>query len=156
MLSPPGPPAGLAEEITAAVMADRRRRPMRRWAAITALAAAALVLLTVGMRLWRPPTPPAGPVSVAKAGQSIRDAASKAGDVGTRFVNKAASEAVGRAVKLLPPMPPISMDGAAAPSLAPLRDTAAGVSTGLAPVTDSAMRAVNMFFRDAPFGTNPG
>jgi hypothetical protein len=36
-----------------------------------------------------------------------------------------------------------------------LISTAEEVATGLTPVTDSAQRAVKVFFRDLPFGLKP-
>ncbi|MBY0229183.1 MAG: hypothetical protein K2W96_07900, partial [Gemmataceae bacterium] len=61
------------------------------------------------------------------------------------------------AAKLLPPMGTLEPGPLPEPpSLGPLADAAGDVQAGLAPVADSARRAVNLFFRDLPMGRDPG
>jgi hypothetical protein len=69
------------------------------------------------------------------------------------LTSRTADEAVGRTRGLLPrvsgPIAPRAEDLLGAPART-LRGTAAGVTSGLAPLTDSARRAVGLFFRDLP------
>ncbi len=149
-LAAPEPPAGLADAITAALLAARRPRP-HRWAHVGALAAAAALLLAVGLGLRLPTQPRPERQAVAK-GPSLRETAAKAGDAGARLFNGT----VERAKHYLPTVGPVPMESSPDPALRPLRETADGVTAGLAPVTDSARRAVNVFFRDMPLGLKPG
>jgi len=147
---PPEPPPGLAGVITAAVLDERHRRHARprRWVPVAALAAVAALLLAVGLGVWRPGPPRPAVVR----GPSLRDTATRAEKAGRRLLDNT----VGTAASLLPQVERPIMGPMPEPALRPLRDTADGVTVGLAPVTDSARRAVHVFFRDMPLGLKPG
>jgi hypothetical protein len=167
LLSPPVPPADLADRIAARLgneaRASRRRR-LRRFAPWAALAAAA-VLLVVLLATRRPvpepvkegpspteitqptPTQPAAP---------LRDSVAEAGAAVASLTSRTATKTIDQTASLLPLLPAPTMeglsDGPTIEPMEPLREASSGVSAGFAPVTDSARRAVSLFFRDLPMG----
>ena len=154
-LSPPSPPAGFARRVCAALLADRPSRPvLRRLAPWAGLLAAAGLLLAVGLRSVPPPA--AVPVPAPQAAQQddpdLRGSVARA----TTAVADAASSTVQQAARFLPPMGVLEQGPLPEPALEPLVDAAGEVQAGLAPVADSARRAVNLFLRDLPMGRNPG
>jgi hypothetical protein len=174
LLGPPVPPPALTDRVTARLCAEaaaRRRR--RRLTSVVALAAAALLLLALGRVGWpfrgQPAGPvPAGPLAAAPA-EPLRDSMAQAGDAVAALTARTATATVDQTTTLLPlvtgaALDPfaVALDGARPedgpmpmdPPMAPLREASAGVSAGLAPVADSARRAVGLFFRDLPLGSN--
>lgn len=157
-LSAPASPEGLAERITAALLADRPARAIRpgRWGPLAALAAAAAsLLLAVSLFTPRPAPPEQKPIVNADR-PSLHDAARKARQAGERLIVRTAEGTMDRASSLFPPVHSVPLEPDPAPALKPLRETADEVKAGMAPVTNSAGRAVNLFFRDLPLGLKPG
>jgi hypothetical protein len=138
------------------------------------LAAAAAVLVVVSAWLLRPGTPPDNPIgdstqqasttqpapSPEKPGDESPDLSEAVSEVGSAVVSAAtrttdAAAAQGRAfLPLVPsaPMPSFSVSTTMEPTRS-LKEAGQGVSDGLAPVTDSARRAVDLFIRDlSPMG----
>jgi hypothetical protein len=159
-LTPPELPAGLEDRITAAVLADHRNRSSfaRRWGPVVALVAAASLLLVVVTWGWRPssPTVPVRVPVVRNERPSLREVAQKARQAGERLIARAAVDTAEQAASLFPPVGPVSIEPNTGPALKPLRETADEVRAGMAPVTTSARRAVNLFLRDLPLGLKPG
>jgi hypothetical protein len=172
LLRPPTPPADLADRLVARLCAEARARQVRPWrrrlAALAGLAAAAVVLLALG--LWfswpitgRPLDPQAtqGPRPHEPPGPPLREPVARAGQAVAALTSRTAGDTVDRTTTLFPlvgrsPLDPLPKEPAdVGPKLEPLREAADGVSAGLAPVTDSARRAVNLFFRDLPRGSGP-
>jgi hypothetical protein len=158
-LAPSAPPAGLAARITASLHEEvRARRRHRRWrfAPAAGLVAAASLLLLLGMRLAWPTRDDSPPPTVTLA-EPFRDSIGRAGTAITSLTARSAETTVENTSSLLPlvstpalpPMPEIE------PPLEPFLEASTGVATGLAPVTDSAGRAVRLFMRDLPFRSTP-
>lgn len=154
-LVPAAPPADLAARITASLhreARDQRRRRLRRFAPLVGLVAAASLLLVLGLQIaWPVRDDPAPQHAIARA-EPFRDSIGRAGTALASLTTQTAESTVENTLPLLPlvnsqaipPMPTIE------PPLEPLREASTGVSTGLAPVTDSAQRAVRLFMRDLP------
>ena len=160
-LAPPAPPADLAARITASLRAEARDRHGRRWrkfAPLVGLVAAASLLLVLGTRLTRPvgdeSAPRASDASLTRA-EPFRDSIGRAGSALATLTTQTAGTTVEntssvfplvnpQSLQPMPPMPPLE-----AP-LEPFREASTGVASGLAPVTDSAQRAVRLFMRDLP------
>ena len=157
-LAPPAPPADLAARITASLCREVRDRRRRKIAPLVGLAAAASLLLVLGMRLAWPvgddSAPRASNAPITRA-EPFRDSIGRAGTALATLTTQTAGTTVEhtssvfplinpQALQPMPPMPPLE-----AP-LEPFREASTGVSTGLGPVTDSAQRAVRLFMRDLP------
>ncbi len=169
LLTPIRPPTDFTDRLTTLLVEEvsSHKRPRRRYLPVLALAAAALVLIALGIRSWLlvpshpEPKQPLLVVQPPKAPEEpapLRDAMAQAGSAFARLTTRTASETVGETASLLPllPQPAIEVLGTGSAPLAtpmePLRQASAGVSEGLSPVTDSARRAVSLFFRDMPLG----
>jgi hypothetical protein len=174
-LTPPAPPAGLADRLARGLLAEarvRRRRLLRRRAvAFAGLAAAAGLLVALGVWAWQPgpvnPDQP-GPVAVVpgvrppdapdERAAPLRDSVAQAGQAVAALTSRTASDTIDQTASLLPfvggsGLEPLSnVPAPLEPPLEPLREAADGVGAGLAPVADSARRAVGLFFRDLPMG----
>jgi hypothetical protein len=167
LLRPPPPPADLAARLTAELCREFRIHRARSWrrrlGALAGLVAAAALLLAFGL-WWFPGKPPETNQGTTNAAVSpdppapLRDPMAQASQAVASLTSRTASDTVGRTATLLPLMstPGIDTLPTAAPDvepkLEPLREAADGVSAGLAPMADSARRAVNLFFRDLPMG----
>jgi hypothetical protein len=172
LLTAPMPPPDLAGRIAERVRLDRRRaqrRARRRWA--VGLALAAVVLITLGLRLdWhgRPARieihPPEALVKneslpKEKSAPTLRESAAELGEIFTSLSNQTADETVGQTRRWVanvasPALPQVDLT-AMEPPTQPLREAGQGVSDGLEPVTTSARRAVDLFLRDLPMETEP-
>lgn len=156
-------PAGLNTRLLNAVQDDyhqRQQRVWRGWVRPVALLAAAL-LLAVGLRAWFPssgekpsplrplvkelPTPPSDSVP-------LRQSMQRAGQAMASLTVRTAEEAVESTSTLLPmsgvELPVVQMPPT--PPVEPIRLAGERVSSGLEPVTGSARRAMNLFWRDLP------
>ena len=162
LLAPPTPPAFLTSRIVAQVAAERRRRRMRRFLAAGAAAAAATLLLGVWIRLHREnpvPAPSPEPPALVQAPEppraTLRDSVTEAGSAVAALTTRTADETVANTKSLLPvvtdPTPgKIDLGPPPEPPARSLRETGEGVTAGLAPVADSARRAVGLFLRELP------
>ena len=115
----------------------------------------ASLLLALGTRLaWPVREVPPATTAVVRA-EPFRDSLGRAGTALSSLTTRSAESTVEntssvfplvnpQALQPMPPMPPLE------PPLEPFREASTGVSTGLAPVTDSARRAVLLFMRDLP------
>lgn len=159
LLTPPGPPPGLASRIVSAVTADRRQRHsrLRRWMPYAALAAACLVLAVAGLRPGRQlDAPSARPVV---AGPALRESVNRVSQAVATLTARTATATVEETARLIPPMGSLPMEPPPQPALEPIREATEEVTTRFAPVADSARRAVNLFLRDLPMtrtSNNPG
>jgi Putative zinc-finger len=169
---PPVPPAGLADRIVAGVIADRRKRQRsRRRLAFAGLALAVAACLAIALLLpeWgrhddgsaavqptgkemvanQPaPEPPAAPPSL---NENMAEATSAVASLARRT----ADQTVTSGQMFVPAMPlEVPPQEVLGPPLEPpadsLREAGQGVATGLAPVTDTARRAFDLFLRDIP------
>jgi len=177
LLHPPEPPADLADRVTARLCLEARARKTARRlriASLVSLAAAAVLLLAVGLWSWWPvsgqpvtPTTQPGDSVVNQIGDRphpnpatppLRDSVAQAMLAASSLTSRTASDTMDNTSTLLPLVSAPAIDPLTAsnsgvePKLEPLREAADGVSSGLAPVADSARRAVNLFFRDLPMG----
>jgi hypothetical protein len=179
----PEPPAALADRLTSRLGAEVRARRARAWRRLVpraGLAVAAAVLVALSLWSWWPivgqpraqKAPPADPGEKQRRDESPpgppRDPMAEAGQAVASLGQRTASTTLDRTTTLLPlvrdpALDPLNVPAPAEPKLEPLREAADGVSAGLAPVADSARRAVNLFFRDLPMGrpeagnvNNPG
>lgn len=160
LLVPPEPPADLTGRLTGQlVRAARQRQGQRRqrFAGFVGLAAAVL-LVALGTWNWWPtngapaPEPSGEPVSVvtppAPATQPLRESLAKASNAVASLSDRAATDTMEHTSTLKPllPMPPeVGPLEPLAPPLEPLLEASEEVSRGLAPVADSAKRALNVF-----------
>ena len=165
-LDVPRPPKGFAERVAAQVQFDRLAcaRARRRWLAAAAVAASLLLAVSLGYSLLSKktvavsPGPPAADNGgrASEATPSPRASVAEAGDAVAALSRKATDETVEQTRLLWPVVSaPISFDGVELstpldPSAQSLREAGQNVSTGLEPVTTSARRAVNLFWRDLP------
>ncbi len=166
LLRPPVPPVGLdkrlVERLCREARARRRRSAWRRAGSFAGLAAAAALLVAVGLWSWRPINGKVhedGPKTVVRVEPAppLRESMSEAGQAVASLTSRTASDTVGRTTDLLPhlagdALKPLTDPPAIEPPVQPLREAADGVSTGLAPVADLAQRAVHLFMRDLPMG----
>lgn len=160
---PSVPPADLADRITSALLAETPAGATGRWRPIGALAAAAALLL--GVMLWArwpshsvPAPVDPGPRVVIQPTptEPLRESMAEARTAVASLTSRAANETIDQTTALLPlvqqttldPMSPMTTP--IEPPLEPFREVTQGVSAGLAPVTDSARRAVGLFLRDLP------
>ena len=157
-LTPPAPPADLGARITARLQSesrDRHRAHRRRFAPLLCLVAAASLLLALGLRLgWPVRDVPVPPDSLTQT-EPLRDSIGRAGTALASLTTQTAETTVENSSSLLPLVSPQAMPSLQTipeiePTIEPFREASAGVSTGLAPVTDSAKRAVRLFMRDLP------
>ena len=156
-LAPSPPPADLAARIGASLHQEARRRRRWRFAPAVGLVAAASLLLVLGTRLAWPVREEAPPPNVVVRAEPFRDSLGRAGTALSSLTTRSAESTVENTSSLLPlvnaptlpPMPTLE------PSVEPFVEASAGVTTGLAPVTDSAQRAVRLFLRDLPFRPTP-
>jgi hypothetical protein len=188
--TPPVPPAGLAERITAGVLADRRRRTRRRLAfvgVVTALAASLLMALFIapgddgrtpagwvkekyyavkwqlipGSRYEDDPsirslyqiTLDGPPHSEEEPAPSLNDNMAEATSAVASLARRTADETVSNGQMLVPTVSlPMTEPEVLGPPLEPpaqsLREAGHGVALGLEPVTNSAVRALDLFRRD--------
>jgi len=169
-LSPVPPPADLADRITSALLehapSQAPRARIRLWS-LVALAAAAAILVVVG--LW--PRKPTGelpgeiePGPIVKTPdqpdepkvEPLHDSVARAGAAMANLTSRTAGATVETTAQLLPRVDvstmtgPLMNDGPMDPPLEPLLEAGEGVSSGLAPVADSAKRAFSLFMRDLP------
>jgi anti-sigma factor RsiW len=159
-LTPPRPPADLADRIVGQVRRERARTRRIRiaWAAV-----AAGLLLTIGIRAgWSRIFPPAPthhvPEQAVKPEEPIvplRASVAEAGTALASLTTRTADETVGQTRLLIPTFtgPPFEEVGKAPAVDTPsqsLRDAGQGVSEGLEPVANSARRAVGLFLREIP------
>jgi hypothetical protein len=152
-LAPPAPPADLASRIAASLTQEARRRRRWRYAPAAGLVAAASLLLVLGTRLaWPPREVPPATTTVIRA-EPFRDSLGRAGTALSSLTTRSAESTVENTSSLLPLVnaPTLPLMPTLEPPLEPFVEATAGVSTGLAPVTDSAQRAVRLFLRDLPF-----
>ncbi len=152
----------------AGVFAERRRRNQlryRRLALVGAVAASLLLAVFLG-RAWRPDAPEpvakdvkqSAPPAVPARDPSLDESVQEAGSALVSLMNRTADQAVEQGRVLIPPvqvaMPALpAADAWQAPLEQPaasLRTARQGVAAGLEPVTNSAMRAVNLFWREVP------
>ena len=156
-------PAGLNARLLHAVQEDylQRQRPIGRgWVRPVALLAAAL-LLAVGLRAWfsspgEKPLPVGPLVQEVPAPPSesvpLRQSMQRAGQAMASLTVRTAEEAVESTSTLLPmsgvELPAVQMPPT--PPVEPIRLASERVSSGLEPVTGSARRAMNLFWRDLP------
>lgn len=163
----PLPPPGLAERIAERVLLERRRirrQARRRWTLRLALAAG--LIAAVALRLdWRgapsgtdihPPEPVAENVPVPKEEptRTLRESAAELREVFTALSNETANETIDQTRLWVsnvpsPALPNVDL-ATMEPPTRPLREAGDGVSEGLAPVTNSARRAVDLFLRELP------
>ena len=167
-LRPPVVSDDLGQRIVAGVLAERRQRDRlryRRLALVGAVAAGLLLAVFLGYSR-RPATsepmakdskrqlPPTVPSRDPSLDESVQEASSAL----VSLMNRTADQAVEQGRVLIPPvqvampaLPPA--DAWQAPleqPVASLRTARHGVAAGLEPVTNSAVRAVNLFWREIP------
>jgi hypothetical protein len=164
LLRPAAPPADLCDRLTRRACAEvvRGRTRQRRVLAFTALAAAAAVLVALGVR-WGGPgggageRPPAPRVAARQPEERVRPLRDELADAGNAVAALTARE-VGKTREQTRSLLPVLTAPAFEPLAAvpapvePLRDASSNVSGNLAPVTESFGRAVGLFFRDLPMG----
>lgn len=168
-LTPLAAPPALTSRLCDALLLESRPghrprpRPRPRWRRLASTAGliAAALLLTLGIGK--------APVRVARLSdpmvsrgeppiEPLRHSVEKAGTALARITSRTA-ERMGDGALVPPPVSPTlpPMGATIEPPLEPLREASAGVQSGLAPMTDSARRAVELFLRDLPGSrtTNP-
>ncbi|MFO0929542.1 MAG: hypothetical protein U0736_21360 [Gemmataceae bacterium] len=174
LLQPPPPPAGLADRITADLLAEANRpvrlrfpaaaaergRPRRGGVPLLALGAAAGLAwrsaadrrsapTVAGNRAADPPLPP------------LRDTVSQGATAVAALTSRTAVRTVEGTAALLPPVPDVPLDPLPMapadmdPTREPLQEVGEGLKAGLSPVTESARRAVTLFFRELPLSRSP-
>lgn len=176
LLTPPPPPPHLKQQLVRAVMQRKRGQSQFRRRLSYGLAAAALVAITFGVQLYWPmpgtekqpgggglarrlaPTEvqkPTQPPSPGRPRETLGDSVAEASSVVASLTNRTADQTVGTTRMFLPEVPSLSASGPVEPgslpaTTPPFREAGQGVSAGLAPVTDSARRALGLFLRDIP------
>lgn len=169
LLVPPTPPRGLAGQVAARLLQEHAARQRRRRVLFLAAAAALLALLLSARLLWFPtevarntqerPVVQDGPEELVEPqhvekGPTVRDSMSEVGSMMVSAVTRTADATLAQSRNLLPLVPSASLPSLPIPKLdpatGPLGEAGQGVSEGLAPVTDSAKRAFDMFLRDLP------
>jgi hypothetical protein len=161
-LTPAAPPPQLADRLTSGLLNEAKARKTARWrtraAVLGGLAAAAALLLAFGL-WWRPADktrhqddPPV--VERREPPPPLRDNVARASDAVASLTNKTAKDSTKEPSMLLSAVkdstePLTRVPAPVEPKLdKPMREAADGVTNGLAPVTDSARRAVGLFLRD--------
>jgi hypothetical protein len=177
------PPSGLAERITARVLADRvdRQRRLRfRWWATVGLAACILIMASAayfGLPFPRenPPSNGPGPVvkdkplpEVVANGPSLQQSVAEARRAVASLTDRLTAETKEKARRLLAAAPPMGLtevvalpsvrelDGPLDPAADALMHTGQGISDGLEPVARSARQAVGYFSRQFAFTNAEG
>ena len=165
LLTVPAPPADLADHIIRQVRARRRRRRTRLLftAGIVAAAATALLAVWFGFPVFKPTTPIVIPPIAHKAPEpeppvpavNLRDSVAQAGSAVASLTSRTADETVAKTKVLLPvvvdpSLGKVDLASTVEPTARSLRETGESVTAGLAPVADSARRAVGLFFRELP------
>jgi hypothetical protein len=94
----------------------------------------------------------ARPPEAPHASTTLRDSVDQAREAVVALTSRTAEEALGKTRRLLAKVPDLSVAKGATiePPVRTLREAGAGVTAGLAPLTDSARRAVDLFLRDLP------
>jgi len=164
-LAPPAVPAELTDRLTGALVVEARTRRRSRWRrrflTLAGLAAAAALLVAVGLYSWPraekgPPT--GGTHAQAEPPPPLRDNVALAGDAVVSLTKNTAKDTTEPSTLLLSAVkdstdPLTRVPAPVEPQLdAPAREAADSVSNGLAPVAGSARRAVGLFMRDLPVG----
>jgi predicted anti-sigma-YlaC factor YlaD len=166
LLRPVAPPQDLGSRIVAEVLAGRRQRERlryRRWALAGAVAASLLLAVFAGYS-WRPNGPGAmvkdlkhqEPAPTTPKDASLDESVQEASSALVSLMNRTADQAVEQGRVLIPPVPVPALPAADAwqapleQPVASLRTARQGVAAGLEPVTKSAVRAVNLFWREIP------
>jgi hypothetical protein len=166
LVTPAAPPPHLADRLTSALLAEAKGRKTARWrkraAVLGGLAAAAALLLAFGLWWWPADKGPSGDhsphVERREPPPPLRDNVARAGDAVASLTNKTAKDTTREPTALFSAVkdsaePLTRVPAPVEPKLdRPMREAADGVSNGLSPVTDSARRAVGLFFRDLPVG----
>jgi hypothetical protein len=161
-LTPVPPPVALAGRIERDLITEARARSVGRWRVragiLAGLAAAAALLLTIGLWSWKPPsrTPDDSVVQNPDPPPPLRESVTRAGDAVTTLTFNAAQDTSKQASTFIPAIKESTDPLTRTPTPVeprieqPLREATDGASNGLAPVADSARRAVSLFFRDLP------
>jgi hypothetical protein len=168
LVTPPAPPAGLEDRLTAALLRRQRRFFRGRRVAIP-LAIAACLLIAIGARLFwgktsLAPGPTTGDGIVKKdtppvsEPRGLLESVTEAGEAVVALTGRAADDAVDSTRWLLPRVKPPVVAPPPTPALpvGSLEAAGAGVRDGLAPVAHSARRAVDRFFRELPVDFSDG
>ena len=161
-------PPGFCQRVVTSAMHERRVQVRWRRGLYAVTAAAAVVLVAIGVKYFQPReefarVEPAAPQSkvqepVAEVQvPSLRDSVAEAGSAVVKLTRKTADDTVEQTRLLfrLPiTTPEIDETGALRETLEPpaqsFRDAGHQVSAGLEPVTRSARRAVDLFLREIP------
>ncbi len=172
LLTPPLPSAGLGLRIASLLQAEQKSQLRWRRRMRLGLAAAAAVLLLVSAWLirfaapTRPGVPrdepnqlagkPAEPETPTPAEQAfdLRESVSEVGSAMVSAATRTTDAALEQSRAFLPlvpsaPMPTLNVPAPMEPTRS-LKEAGQGVSDGLAPVADSARRAIDLFLRDLP------
>ena len=175
LLAPPLPPARLSTRITSAVLARHRRvQFQRRFTVAGALAASLLLALFAGYRTFGVNEAQQGEPALAQNSvpldssdsMSLDQRVQEAGEAVVALTRRTADETVGQGRVLLPKVTPASLAALTQetmhqqlPPSTSLREVQQSVAVGFEPVTTSARRAVDLFFREIPpvgFEQKPG
>jgi hypothetical protein len=161
--SSPRPGPALTDRIVQAVVQDRRRRLLhQRWRPLASLAAAACLLVTLGLAVGHRPAPTPREPRTADSivhksagveptvGESVQQAEQAVASLTSR-----AGGAVAQTRSLWQRLPPPALqEDSVRQSLQPpahsLREAGENVSASLQPVRQSAQRAVELFLRGLP------
>jgi hypothetical protein len=163
-LRPPAVPADVTERLVSVALAESMVRPEADWRWRVAVAsftlAASVALLLVAWAVWPTQSPHVQPQVAAEQPASLRDSMAEAQSAVVALTSRTANETVETTSQLLPLVAPGDLEAAMAgpidPAMEPLREATSGVGAAVAPVADSARRAVGLFFRDLPMGRAPG
>src|SRR5262245_53958587 len=137
------------ERLVGAIVADRRRRRIKRLGAAWAMAAA--VLATVWLVRPMAPNGTLPVVSNDTSAPGFRADFAEAGSALAGLTRRAAEETVGQGRVLVPPVEvPLVLDIRLEPAARPLDRARQGLTDGFEPVATSARRAVSLFWQDLP------
>ncbi|MFO0841162.1 MAG: hypothetical protein U0797_02035 [Gemmataceae bacterium] len=160
-LRPPAVPPDVTERLVAAALAESAVRPepaWRRHALAAGFSLAASVVVAITAWAWwpiAPPLPSISPAVVAAPPSPLRDSVAEAQLAVAALTSRTASETVETTSRLLPSVALDPMEPTA-PAVEPLLAASSGVGAAVAPVADSARRAVGLFLRDLPVARAPG
>jgi hypothetical protein len=148
-------PIDLAGKVLSAAVTDRRRRPVRRYASVSGVLAAS-VLVAVMVLHPAPQTVSETPTFAAATRKSepsaqskpLGEAVSEARDALVSLTRRTATETRDSSTSLIP-NPKLSDKPIASSGLEPLADAQAGASRSVEPIRSSARRALNLFLRAA-------
>lgn len=169
LLRQPVPFVDLSERLVSSLLDDHRARRVRRQRrrAYASLAAAAGLLLLLAWWTWKPAPLAVRPHSdalvrpVPSAPEPFRESMEKASSAVVSLTSRTAQDTVEQTSALWPLMsqpalePLAPMGAALEPPFEPIREATTGVSAPLAPLADSARRAVGLFLRDLPLTRSP-